>query len=356
MTGNVQLGVDVSLSPLDAFDVFVDELSLALDKRGMKFDPLEGGSVREGNYVVGFVEEWKPGTSLSMLWHPKNWEDNTENKLSVTFTATTGGTRITIESQDWGRVLRDDKTELLGWFTSEIAAQLFLASSPNRLGDWITDRNARSPSGARSRQTYRNPTYHMPNFLAILELLSLGPDDYLLEVGCGGGAFLKAALKTGCRAAAIDHSADMIRLATEENRDAISKHRLSLTKSEADSIPYPHDTFTCAVMTGVLAFLPDALVTFREISRVLKRGGRFVAFTSTKELKGTPATPEPIASRVHFYEDGELESMLGQAGFSSVRIEHRSFYDYAKRAGVPETDLQLFRGTTGSQLIVAQKD
>lgn len=36
--------------------------------------------------------------------------------------------------------------------------------------------------------------------------LALPRDDYLIGVGCGGGALLKAALQSGCRAAAVDHS------------------------------------------------------------------------------------------------------------------------------------------------------
>jgi len=74
------------------------------------------------------------------------------------------------------------------------------------LGDWITDRRARRPSGPKARVVYRDPLYHRPNLKAILNVLRLTPDDYLLEVGCGGGAFLADALKSGCKAAAVDHS------------------------------------------------------------------------------------------------------------------------------------------------------
>jgi ubiquinone/menaquinone biosynthesis C-methylase UbiE len=219
----------------------------------------------------------------------------------------------------------------------------------------MTDRSARSPSGARSLEIYRKPTFHYPNFFAILDCLWLGPEDYLLEIGCGGGAFLHEALKTGCRAAAIDHSTDMIRVATETNHDAIAQQRLEIKKAEADILPYPKGMFTCVVMTGVLAFLPDHLSTFREVFRVLRIGRRFIAFTSTKELKRTPAVPEPVASRVHFFEDRELEKLARQAGFTSAQVEHPALYDYAKKAGIPESNLNLFSGSKGSQLLIARK-
>lgn len=356
MTGTVQISLDVSLTPSEAFDCLVDELVLALDKKGWKFDARPDGSITDGSFRVGTVEEWAVGKQISIFWRPKSWEENQQSRLLIRFDEKKEGTRVTIGSTNWDQILQDDKRELLGWFASEVASQLIFASAPNRLGDWITDRSARQPSGGRSRDFYRNPTYHWPNFFAILEVLSLGPDDYLLEVGCGGGAFLHEALKSECRAAAIDHSADMIRVATELNEDAISQKRLSVTKSEADSLPYPDDLFTCAVMTGVLNFLPDPIATFKEVFRVLKPDGRFVVFAGTKRLKGTPAAPEPAASRLHFYEDDELKEIAKSAGFSAIRIEHPSLYEYAKKAGVPESDLELFSGTDGDQLLIAQKE
>ena len=353
MAGNVVVSAEVSLGPSEAFDSFVDDLSSVLERRGLR---LEGKrAITEGDLTLGKVEEWIPGERISFIWTPKSWQRDLHNKVVATFEATKTGTKVAIESQGWGQVLGDDKGELLGWFASEVASQLLSTSSPSRLGDWITDRNARNPSGARSREIYRKPVYHYPNFLAILDHLYLGTEDYLLDIGCGGGAFLHEALKTGCRAAGLDHSADMIRVAAESNQDAISQHRLELIKSEADSLPYPGGTFTCVVMTGVLAFLPNPARTFREIYRILRIGGRFVAFTSTKGIKGSPAAPEPVASRLHFYEDGELEKLVTDASFSSVRVEHPDLFDYAKKSGVPEADLKLFSGTDGSQLLVARK-
>jgi len=63
--------------------------------------------------------------------------------------------------------------------------------------------------------------------------LGLRRDDYLLEVGCGGGAFLHDVLGSGCRAAAIDHSADMVRVAREANSEAIEQNRLEIREGDA---------------------------------------------------------------------------------------------------------------------------
>jgi SAM-dependent methyltransferase len=221
------------------------------------------------------------------------------------------------------------------------------ATAPAAFGDWFTDRYARRPSGAQSRATYADPLYHYPNFRVILAELALSADDYLLEVGCGGGALLKAALESGCRAAAIDHSAEMVRLARQTNAAAIAAGRLEVIQGDARSLPFPDATFTRAAMTGVLGFLPDPVAAFAEIRRVLRNGGRFVGLGSDPELRGTPGAPEPMASRLRFYEADELESMGRAAGFADVRVLRRDLEQFAREAGVPEEHLPLFAAPPG---------
>ena len=65
--------------------------------------------------------------------------------------------------------------------------------------------------------------------------------------------------------------------------------------------------------------------------------------------------PEPMASRLHFYEDQELEDLARQAGFDDAHLERPDFEAFAREAGVPEEHLELFRGRGGGQLLVAHK-
>jgi ubiquinone/menaquinone biosynthesis C-methylase UbiE len=351
----VQAGVELNLEPPAAFEAMVEELSSALARVGMQLQPGAGGHVMEGAVKVGRITHWEPPKMMVLEWHAAQWDPAEATSMELRFEPCEDGTRVTLENRGWGDQLADNGDELAGWFASEAIAPLFRAMGPSRLGDWITDRRARRPSGRHSRATYRDPIYHRPIFLAILAVLKLRPDDYLLEVGCGGGAFLHDALKSGCKAAAIDHSPDMVKVACEVNGAAIRQGRLEIREADANSLPFADNTFTCAVMTGVFGFITDPVKALSEICRVLAPGGRFALFTGTKKLLGTPAAPEPVASRLHFYEDHELEDLARRAGFAETRFERPDYEPLARKVGVPEEALELYRGSEGGQLLVAGK-
>ncbi len=353
---SVRVSVDLRLDRSSAFEALIEELTTALARRGMQLQPGVDGRVMEGIVEVGRVVRWQPPEEVVIEWHAADWQPAEVTSLGLRFEPFEDGTRVTLENRGWGNLLGDQGSELAGWFASEVAAPVLSAMGPRRLGDWITDRRARRPSGPQGRAIYRDPLYHRPNFKAILAVLGLRPDDNLLEVGCGGGAFLQDALKSGCKAAAIDHSSDMVRVAREVNHAAIQQNRLEIREADASSLPYPDGIFSGAVMTGVFGFITNPLQALSEIRRVLAPGGRLVLFTGSKELRGTPAAPEPVASRLYFYEDHELEELARQAGFSEAHFERPDFEPLARAAGIPEEHLALFKGRGGGQLLIARKE
>jgi len=343
---DVRASIDLALPPDAAFDALVEELTNALVRLGIRFEPGPGGSVAEGAFEVGKVVEWQPGLGLALEWRHASWSPGVVTEMRLRLEPVGSGTRATLQHRGWDAAI-GDPVELAGWFAGQVLAPLLSASSPGAFGDWFTDRRARRPSGPAARATYLHPLYHLPNFRVILAELALTRDDHLLDVGCGGGAFLSAALHSGCRAAGVDHSAEMVRVAREANREALDAGRLDVREGDAASLPFADGTFTCAAMTGVLGFLPDPVAVFAEVRRVLKSGGRFVCLGTDPELKGTPAAPEPMASRLRFYDSADLEALGRDAGFDDVRVVRRDLQPFAREAGVPEAHLPLFAAGKG---------
>ena len=349
----VRFSIELALAPMASFDVLVEELTVALTQSGMGFEAGANGRITEGEFEVGRVIAWKPGELIQLQWHQADWETEEVTNVEMRFEPINGCTRLILEHRGWGGLI-GEPGELAGWFARTVVAPFLQATSPRGFGNWLTDRRARRPSGAQAREIYRDPLYHYPNFHVILQELALSRDDYLIEVGCGGGALLSEALKSGCRAAAVDHSPDMVQLAREVNHEEIAEGRLEIWQASADHLPFPDATFTCAAMTGVLGFLPEPVAALRELWRVLIEGGRLVVLGSDPTLRGTPAAPEPMASHLRFYEDDELQQLAEEAGFAKVEVVLRDLEPFARQVGVPEEHLALFAGP-GTAFLLAQK-
>ncbi len=349
----VEVGVELPLGPSEALGALLDELETSLERAGMVIELWEGGRVTADGTEVGTVAELRSGSGAVLRWRAVPWEPEREGELRIRVEPKDGGSRLTLEQRGWVAVLGSGR-EAVGWFAAELAAPFLRATSPLAIGDWITDRRARRPSGAESRATYADPLYHRPTFAAMLAELQPGPGDHLLDVGCGGGAFLRDALARGCLAAGVDHSPEMVRLARETNDDAVAAGRLDVRLGTADSIPFPDDYFTCATMHGVLGFLESPVAALSEMRRVLRPGGRIMVLGSDPAMRGTPAAPEPMASRMNFYSAHELAELGRRAGFEDVRVEPRPVEQAARDAGVPEEHLGLFAGP-GPEFLLARK-
>jgi SAM-dependent methyltransferase len=180
--------------------------------------------------------------------------------------------------------------------------------------DWLTDRVARRPTGRRARATYGAEDVHEFARRAILDALQLGVGDRMLEVGCGGGLLLREALATGVGATGLDHSAEMVSLARERAPGAV------VVLGSAERLPFADGSFTAVAMSIVFMFLPDPIAALRECHRVLITGGRVAIYTTSPQLRGTPAAPEPLATRSCFYEDEELAALARQAELKGVLV------------------------------------
>ena len=274
-----------------------------------------------------FAESLEPDAR----WKP-DWAAGIAIELETRFAPIEGGTRVTVELRGWDEAMESvtgpDERERVAWFAEHVAAPLARAAASDALADWMTDRIARHPAGARAREIYRNPEMHKPGFRVVLDALAPQRDDHLLEIACGGGVLLAWALESGCHVTGLDHSEEMVRLAREQAPAA------EVVLGKAEELPFEDETFTCVASATAFFFFPDPVAVLREAWRVLRPGGRLAIFTTPPELRGTPAAPEPIATRGHFYTDEELAALAREAGF---------------------VDEEAIRAANGGQLLTARK-
>lgn len=222
----------------------------------------------------------------------------------------------------WARRARERKAapaveatlRRFGLGTDDRAAWLAAGLDEAAFDDWLTDRLARRPAGRRARAVYGADDIHDFARVAVLDALGLGATDRLLEVGCGGGLLLRAALDQGAAAVGVDHSMEMLDLAGTRAPGA------GLVCASAECLPFLQGRFTAVAMAVVFFFFPDPLAVLHECRRVLRPGGRLAVYTTGPELRGTPAAPEPLATRGHFHDDRTLVRLAEEAGFAGAEV------------------------------------
>ncbi len=97
------------------------------------------------------------------------------------------------------------------------------------------------------------------------------PQGRLLDLGCGSGEWLAHMSKLGWTTEGVDFDADAVRLGKQRG--------LSLRLGSVEQQEYPSNHFDAIMLSHVLEHLPDPVGTLTECARILKPGGRFVAFT-----------------------------------------------------------------------------
>lgn len=122
--------------------------------------------------------------------------------------------------------------------------------------------------------------------------LTVGPDSFVLDAGSGTGIVTLGFQDAGFRpqqTVALDLSLNSLKIARDqfrkEKRKVDSKH-ISSVQSNILLLPFADDSFDLILTCGVLEYvsLDDGL---RELSRVLKPGGRLVLIPVKPSLVGS---------------------------------------------------------------------
>jgi ubiquinone/menaquinone biosynthesis C-methylase UbiE len=120
------------------------------------------------------------------------------------------------------------------------------------------------------------------------------------------------------RAAAIDHSPDMIETA-EKKLEHISPERIDLRTGDAADLPWDSGSFSTAASANMIFFVEQPQKVLDEIYRVLRPGGRFAMVTMGNGILGKITFGWLYSLRT--YSDRTMTAMLEQAGFDTVEVK-----------------------------------
>lgn len=183
----------------------------------------------------------------------------------------------------------------------------------------MVDRIARRPGGLLGYLFYRFPFGHKTGFDLAIGRLPPEAGDHVVEVGCGGGVFMRRVLASGCRAVGIDHSPDMIAGTAKLNRRAVEDGRLVLHRADAASLPVADGFADKLFCLNAFFFFPEPEKSLREMARVLKPGGMLALVTSPPEFRAQIARfSRSMAESMRFDAPETLAAWAREAGLVPV--------------------------------------
>lgn len=167
---------------------------------------------------------------------------------------------------------------------------------------------------------------------AMVDALTVGPDDAVLDVAAGAGAFTLAAARRGAHVVATDFAVGMVEVLAA--RRAAEGLPGPVEQADGTALPFDDDTFDVAGSMFGLMFFPDTAAGLRELRRVVVPGGRvgigtwhLEEFTLQRAVRAALAevvagftTPPPPVWAPLGSADG-LAAALTSAGLSDVEVQ-----------------------------------
>jgi len=162
---------------------------------------------------------------------------------------------------------------------------------------------------------------HRPVGEQAIARMRISPDARMLDVGCGSGwaTRMLAEYAFNGRVTGIDISDEMIRVARESSR---SLPNVDFEIASAEQLPFPDHEFTHAFSMESLYYYRNIPQALKEIHRVLKPGGLFVAIMDLYwENEATHQWIDTLKVPVELLSVGDYHSLFIDAGFVNIRDE-----------------------------------
>ncbi|MFJ9944787.1 class I SAM-dependent methyltransferase [Streptomyces erythrochromogenes] len=163
-----------------------------------------------------------------------------------------------------------------------------------------------------------------PAFAAAVTEFGLRPGDRVLDAGCGTGralGALRAAVGPGGTVLGVDLTPQMLAAARRAGRAVEG----ALLLADVARLPLRDEALDAVFAAGLVAHLPDPAANLRELSRVVRPGGRLALFhpigrSALAARQGRELTPQDLRAEHNL---GPLLSAAGWDMTSYADEDHR---------------------------------
>ena len=192
----------------------------------------------------------------------------------------------------------------------------------------------------------------------LARLAGIEADMTVLDVGSGiGGPARILAGTYGCRVAGVDLSEPFVEAARYLTERTGQTKQVSFTTANALDLPFDDGRFDAVFLQHVAMNIADRMRLYREIRRVLKRGGRFATFDVVLN-RGEPHYPVPWArtpDTSFLMTTGATREAIEPAGFQVRAWQDdtelaKSWFAQMRASGPPSPNLGVVMGPDFAQL------
>ena len=180
---------------------------------------------------------------------------------------------------------------------------------------------AEKPTGFFGRLLARGMAWgHRGFYKNTAKILDLKLDDKYLEIGFGSGYFIKKYASHVSRIAGLDYSEDMVKLASDINKNLIESGKAEFKQGDVADLPWKNNKFSVAVGIETFFFWPEPKTALKELFRVLEPEGRLVLEMAYNKDDGKDHTKQIKKYNLRLYSGEEMKILLNEAGFGDVLI------------------------------------
>ncbi len=186
---------------------------------------------------------------------------------------------------------------------------------------------------------------------------------FVLDAGCGDGAFSLQLAARGARVIAVDTSEAMLEAA--RRRVLPEDTSIEFLRASVEALPFEAESFDAVLMVTVLCTVNDPSRAVREARRVLKHGGRLVVGELGKyslwalQRRLSRLLGNSFWSRTRFWTTRELLDMISQQGLEPKSARGCVYYPpFGCAAHVlrPAEGLLSHMGTFGAAFLTIRAD
>jgi len=157
-----------------------------------------------------------------------------------------------------------------------------------------------------------------------LSYLSIGKQNTILDVGCGGGGtiYKLAKIATNGKVYGVDFSNESVMVSHMTNRQFIQMGRVDIQQSTVSCLPFSDSIFDLVTAVNTHYFWPDLVTDMQEILRVLKSGGKLIIISSVYEGGKYDKRNHQYAEllKIAFPSLNELHEIFLRAGYSEIQM------------------------------------